>query len=62
MELILIILGILLLFFVIFPVLGFIIQIADWGFSTLWFFSKKAIKFILWILVILFVIAALCYN
>ena len=62
MELILLILGILFLFFVILPVIGFILQVADWGFSTLWFFSKKAIKFILWILFILFVIVALCYN
>lgn len=62
MELILLILGILFLFFVILPVIGFILQVANWGLGTLWFFSKKAIKFILWVLFILFVIVALCYN
>lgn len=50
------ILGILIIIFIVFPIIGAILEIFGIGFSIIWYFIKKTLRFIVWILIILFII------
>lgn len=62
MAMIFIIIGILICFFILFPIFGFILEFLSIIFNVLWYFIKKTLKFIIWVLVILFILAAFTYS
>ena len=59
MNSIILILGIVVFVLILLSIVGFILEILGFGLNIIWYFIKKPLRFIAWIIIILFVIVAL---
>lgn len=59
MNNIILILGIVIFVFILLPIIGFILELLGIGLNIIWYFIKKPLRLIVWIVIILLIIVAL---